>query len=629
MVVILCSQIVPTSSNEFFTIDFKPEETPNVTYYVSGTDQTFATKYATMRYSSNPVNVGSWGLLNGSFVWDYVSKGTGVQEIPYGTWYFKRADNKCYSGASHHCPEIRFEPNSTNINAINLGDTVTAQVYYYLGSLPYKYTNLHYVRTNMLYDWRSTSTGEDSNRTNNFDTFNEQYADLTVSVPNESDFSLKLKLTDGTNQPTEHILTKSEKRSDWAGLEWYYKTTYGEWFVRSLEDCESEYFLGFKCSTVLFKPDRTELNRVYGRNITMNLIATTIVGGTTTMESIQYEFLGHPSTSYELESEGSETIVTGNQLTFDDINGTATIFKLKASEYSFDAIERLNQSSQSFEEDAGTSELVSNFMAVPIGINFKYGKWFVENNFPGEEDPHEELFHEGDIRFIFRPNTTEINSIINTDENITSTLNFHIHQGDDSTPKITTTTITVTIDRSSVKPILSISSKISSIVEGQSATFTITSNVNPMQPFLVSYIPTNSFGDFLDSTTFPSGLPQFESLTFSQADGSDDWTDEIEINLRDADGIDAEDGSITVTLNTATEYAFYFAAAEPDNSVTITIKDAENPTLSFAENTYNVTEEDSDTNVEFTLNLSESIDEAVMVNYSIVEETAIGGNRFS
>ena len=117
-------------------------------------------------------------------------------------------------------------------------------------------------------------------------------------------------------------------------------------------------------------------------------------------------------------------------------------------------------------------------------------------------------------------------------------------------------------------------------------------------------------------------------MTFSQAEGSDNWTDEIKISLRETDGVDTEDGSITVTLNTVTDYAFYFAASEPDNVATIIVEDAEKPTLSFAESAYSVDETDADSNMELTLNLSESIDEAVMVAYSIVEETAIGGADF-
>ena len=484
LIVVLCIQVLPSSGADLYEITFKPEETPSVTFYVPGTNQTYPTKYATFRLSRKSVFLRCLGYLNGVMRWDWEDVSGGAR-IHYGTWYLAQTSAKCGNGADYHCPQIRFEPNSTNINAINLGDTVRVRLYYRLKN-PYtefKDADIFYVRTNMKFDWRSTSTGKDSNRTNNEDTFSEQFADLRVNVSNEIELNLKLKLTDGNNDPTEFILTKSEKRSDWTGQEWYYQSPYGEWFVQSLENCTSEYFLGFKCSTVLFKPNRTALNRVYGKNITMNLIATTSSGGTTTTEEIQYDFRGHPSTSFEFENEGSETIETGNQLTFDDIKGTATIFKLKESAYTFDAVERLNQNSQSFEQKVGTSESVSDFMASPIGVNFKYGKWYIEDNFSGEEDPHDELFHAGDLKFVFRPDTTEINSILNTDESIISTLNFHIHQGDDTTPMITTTSIIVTIDRSSVKPILSITSKTNSVVEGQPATFTITSNVNPMQPF--------------------------------------------------------------------------------------------------------------------------------------------------
>ena len=629
LIIILCIQVSPSKGADLWEILFNPEETPSVTYYVSGTNQTYATKYATFRLSRNPFSYGVWGYLNGVMRWDWEDVSGGAR-IRFGTWYLAQTGAKCGDGADYHCPQIRFEPNSTNINAINLGDTVRVRLYYRLKN-PYtefKDADIFYIRTNLKFDWRSTSTGKDSNQTINNDTFSEQYADLRIVASNDSDLNLKLKLTDGTNQPTEHVLTKAEKLSNWPGQEWYYKSPYGEWFVRSLENCTSEYYKGFKCSTVFFKPDRAALDDVYGRNITMNIIATRSGGGTTDTESIQYDFRGHPETSFEWDNEGSETIVTGNQLEFNDIPGIATIFKLKESAYTFDAIERLDQSTQLLGSVGGTSELIGDFSAKPIGLNFKYGKWFLEETFTGVEDSHDELFHSGDLKFIFRPNTSAITSILNTDENIISSLNFYIHQGDDSTPKITTTTITVTIDRNAVKPILTITSKSNSIIEGNTAKFTITSNVDPMQPFLVSYIPTNSKGDFLNSTTFPSGLPQFENLIFNQAEGSDDWTDEIEIDLRDADGIDADDGSITVTLNTATDYAFYFAAAEPDNSVTIMVKDAEYPTLSFVENTYSTTEEDTDTNLELTLNLSEAIDEAVVVSYSIIEETAIGGTDF-
>ena len=146
--------------------------------------------------------------------------------------------------------------------------------------------------------------------------------------------------------------------------------------------------------------------------------------------------------------------------------------------------------------------------------------------------------------------------------------------------------------------------------------------------FIVSYIPTNSVGAFLNLSTFPSGLPQFENLTFNQVEGSDDWTADIEIGLREADGIDTEDGAITVTLNTTSDFAFYFAAAEPDNSITIMIEDAEKPTLNFAESSYTVTETDADKNMQLTMTISESIGDTIRVTYTIVNESATGGVDF-
>ena len=121
----------------------------------------------------------------------------------------------------------------------------------------------------------------------------------------------------------------------------------------------------------------------------------------------------------------------------------------------------------------------------------KYGSWFVEF-FEGQNDSHNDLYHSNEILFLFRPDSAEINSVLNTDKTVTSTLNFNIHSGLESSPIIQTNTITVTINRSSVKPILSITSKTNSVVEGQTATFIVTSNEDPMQPFYVSYIPTNS-----------------------------------------------------------------------------------------------------------------------------------------
>ena len=50
--------------------------------------------------------------------------------------------------------------------------------------------------------------------------------------------------------------------------------------------------------------------------------------------------------------------------------------------------------------------------------------------------------------------------------------------------------------------------------------------------------------------------------------------------------------------------------------------------MSFAEDSYTVTEEDVDKNMQLILNLSESIEDTINVNYSIIDETATGGIDF-
>ena len=626
LIIIVCALAVMTidgylgsgKAQQTATIAFNETNLSERTINIFPNNQTLPTAYATIRHSLK--------LEQSHVAFSIYINGKSSTNHIYGNWVVSVGNERfCTTGVTYHCTTVRFEPKSSILNAIPLGTTITYR-FIYKPPGGYDEINLHFVRTDLNMNWRSDSSGVIVDSSNSNDSFESQYADVVGYFDNESELNFELWIQKGIEKIEKYTLTKNEVYSSWSGTEWNYNSTYGEWLIQSFSDCPSSADSS-KCSQVLFRPNRTNINGLFGK-VTMWLRGTRTQNDLSHTDILKFNINGQPSTSFVWDSEGSETIKTGNQLEYSDLFGETTIFKQKGTAVTVDAIERLNQNSQSFDEDGGSSESVGDFLAFPLGLEFKYGNWFVEEGFDPENDPHNELFHSANLRFAFRPNSTEINNNLNTDELITSTLNFHIHQGDDSTPKIATTSITVTIDRSSIKPILSITSKTNSVIEGQLATFTITSNFDPMQPFLVSYIPTNSSGDFLDSTSFPSGLPQFENLTFSQVEGSDAWTDEISINLREADGIDADDGSITVTLNTATEYAFYFAAAEPNNSVTIKVEDAEKPTLSFQEESVSITEEDVDKNVELTLNLSETIEDTVDVSYEIVGKTATEGTDF-
>ena len=603
------------------SFNFNETET-EVTIIARGNNTDYPVITGTIRYTADKYEAYPQAYENGR-LFALLSKTT-----KYGTWNLPNGGT-CFSGASYKCATITFTPNDSTINSLPKGTRAELWVNFFQPGSNIEVVAKIYIQRDKRIVWLPGSDGNGANTNpSNTETFQTESAEVITTSDARDEFSFKSELLDGSSDSEIFPLTKSEFYSEWPGEEWHYSTPYAEWIVGYTNQCQSNDS-STTCFRILFRPIQSAMNLVFGRNIVFNLHIITNAGKVDEeIYKLRYKFLGHPETTLMWDNDGSETITTGNILKFNEIFGTASIFKKKVNAISFDTTERLNQSSQSFEADEGDSVTLGNLTVLPIGINFKYGNWFVEEIFSGDDDLHDRNFHSGSLRFLFRPNTAEINSILNTEESITSSLNFHIHQQSESTPKINTTTIAVTINRSSVKPIISISSKSSSVIEGQSATFTITSNVDPMQPFLVSYIPTNSKGNFLDLTTFPTSLSQLTTLTFTQAEDSDNWTDEIEINLRDVDGIDTENGSITVTLDTTSEKAFYFAAAEPDNAATIIVEDAEKPTLSFAENSYSFTEEDVDKDVELILNLSESIDDAVIVSYVIVEDTATAGNDF-
>ena len=584
-----------------------------------------------IRHTLYPRNYSIRTFENGIKIQDENGAGREVGPTKFGDWLYSPTGGRrgCGIGASYDCYEINFRPKVSAFHDIRPGTTVKLEIIHrqnrgnQTGS-----TFLNISRPNEVdLEWQ-TANGEIFNGLADNDAFTNQSADLKAYIGRDSEMGFELWVKEGNDAIEKFTLAKGNYSSlTWAGQEWYYRSSFGDWVVRTFSNCPSVTD-GQKCSEVRFIPNQTAINNLSAEDVTMWLRANRMYGGQAETYILKLDIYGKAISSAEWDNEGSGTITTGNLLKFNDITGTTSIYKRKVSTASVSAIEQPNDSTRTFDETTGAAKTINNFRAVPLGENFKYGTWYVEENFNATNEPAEKLFHTGSRRFIFKPNSAAIINPANTDENVTSTLQFHIHQGDGSTSKIHTATITVTIDRSSIKPILTISSKTSSVVEGNTATFIITSHYNPGTPFRVGFIPTNTSGNFLDFATFPSGIPQFDTLTFSQQEGSEAWTDEIEINLRDADGVNAEDGSITVTLDTISDDTFYLTAPEPANAATIIVEDAEKPTLSFSDNAVSVIEEDVDKNVQVTLNLSEAIDDSVTVAYSIVDETATAVNDY-
>ena len=615
-----------STSHTFIEIDYGDSNQSDKTFYIRNNTTSIPTFSGTVRYTGSLFRFVLKSQIDNRPVQTHYN--TSV----YGHFHFELVNSNCPGGAHYKCAPTRYTPNFTQIsNSLPLGSTLKIFVTVnqnnrneYQGNLD-RFT-FYIKREDIEMNWKNY-TESTINSDHDPDSVGVHRIDIIGYYINESELGFELWITDGFDEVSKHTLTRGTYTDVTTFAAWYFESSYGTWLVSESNFCSSATD-GRRCLRAYYEPNSIATN-LRGKNVTMEFRGTKTLGNQSQTEYLKFKIIGEPLSSLEWTIADSGTIVTGNQLEFNDISGTATIFKKKANAYSVDVTERVNNFTQTFDESGGDSLIFNDFQAYPLGDNlFKYGYWLVEETFSGESDPNDNLFESGTLRLAFKPNTVAINNPLNTDETITSKLSLKLREGNSTSQVIQTSTITVTIDRSSVKPILSITSESSSVVEGQTATFIITSNVNPMQPFYVSYIPTNSVGDFLDSTTFPSGLPQFKYLIFSQSEGSEDWTDEIEINLRETDGVDTENGSITVTLNTASDYAFYFAAAEPANSITIMIEDAEKPTLNFAESSYTVAEADADKNMQLTLTISESIGDTISVSYTIVNESATGGVDF-
>ena len=623
-VMIIDGYVGSGKAQQFVSIKFNDTEQFGKTFQVNAGNPQISQLDATANHTTPRIFIGLRVYRNN--VLTFSDKISQLGTI-YGTWHYSLSNSSfCNSEVNYYCSSFWFAPNNQRINNIPLGTTVRLELFYtpsghHSGG---NSTNIYFERSDLDITWRDHETriNDDPISLAGNDT---HIINIDAYIGNRSELSFELWTKVGFNDVTKQSLTRGTYTDVVSFAAWFINSTYGTWVVSESNNCPLADD-GKICFRAYYLTNTSGAN-LSGKNITMELRITKVLGNHSETQSLEFKIYGKSLLTFDWKNENSEEIITGNQLKFDDVAGTAVIFKRKTNSFSFEVNERLI-STQSFDNVVGSTQIINDYEAYPLGDNFKYGTWFVETSVNYTNDPHSDSHHLGNMQFLFRPKTEEINSILNTDENIISSLKFYIRESGSSSNEIHSVEATVTINRATVKPILSITSRTSSVIEGQTVTFTVQSNVDPMQPFYVSYIPTNSNGDYLDSTTSTSGFPQFEYLTFSQTEGLDEWTDEIEVYLREVDGVAGGDGSITVTLNTATDYAFYFAAAEPDNSVTIRVEDAEKPTLSFAENEYSVTEGDTDTNVELTLNLSEAIDDAVIVSYSIIERSATSGIDF-
>ena len=356
------------------------------------------------------------------------------------------------------------------------------------------------------------------------------------------------------------------------------------------------------------------------KNVSMKLTMTKTTSNSTQTVEISFKINGLAETTTQWNTEDSDKIESWSDQVTQYILGQATFFKKKTSDISIQTLENINQ-----QPNSSTQSVQIGDSTLSLNFSYDYGVWRAERIKDQVDDNHNREYHVGKIDFSFRPNSNEVRKAFNSNTIVITTFAINVHQGSITSPIVATSLVTLTINPAARRPTISIVSDSSNIIEGGSATFTLNSDIEPKQNLNVLYTASNNLGNYLDPLTHSSNISRVANLNFQKAQDSDNWTDELSLKLRDADGLDAEDGQIVLTLNPTDVYTPYVVAKTPQNSATLVVEDAEKPALSFTENSITIVEEDVDKNVQLTLNLSEVIEDEVAVSYIIVEETATSG----
>ena len=167
---------------------------------------------------------------------------------------------------------------------------------------------------------------------------------------------------------------------------------------------------------------------------------------------------------------------------------------------------------------------------------------------------------------------------------------------DDTAPKDYTIveadkTATVTVYN---KPKLTISAPTTTVTEGETLEYTVTSDFNPRNTLAVKYKVSETTPNYLHSSVTTNATienPLSTDLTLTQADSSDltsPWTAKIPIQLRTTDGIDADHGAITVEMFKPEPIANFDVDISSDtHKATAIIYDAEIPEITI-ENAVNI-----------------------------------------
>ena len=158
------------------------------------------------------------------------------------------------------------------------------------------------------------------------------------------------------------------------------------------------------------------------------------------------------------------------------------------------------------------------------------------------------------------------------------------------------------------------------INEGGTATITLIADGDPERDdLMVSYTPseTSTNTSYLKNDTDGNGtgMSRTATLDFELNTTTSKWEAEIEIETNDDNQMDNPNGVILVTLNTPGAQAGYTIGTDPNDRVTINVKDGTVPTITIA----NATAVIPNNNAEFTLTADTQPWQSLTIRYTPTE----------
>ena len=127
---------------------------------------------------------------------------------------------------------------------------------------------------------------------------------------------------------------------------------------------------------------------------------------------------------------------------------------------------------------------------------------------------------------------------------------------------------------------LALSSEVIEISEGDTIPISITADIDPIMEIQVSYSITNVKGNFYTISNGTQRETNFVTLDFTESSNSDEYIASFLIETRVENGLDEENGSIVVSLNSTADYNI---SPFEEDSATIAINDVDVPELSIEE----------------------------------------------